>query len=253
MNKIKKTSFLVISVLIIASIGGVMAKMDYGFSGTGHTGCHGSTKESETGTIVDPNLPAVPGGIDISPSTTLNPGQRFNATILIVDFTEANNVSEGRKLPGQSGNVTVQIAPLRGDNDEFGFNWYDLGATPENEEWYREQQVLDASGNSTELKFWLIAPDSAGTYTLVIDALSGYNYTKTGNAGAIQLILATASVSITVRAAIIISSSDGDGGDRDLWKEETIPGYILIITIASIFSVSAILILRIKKLKRRTT
>ena len=252
--KTKKISLLVISVLILASIGGVVAWQSRNFDGEGHVGCHNSgATESIDGTIVDPDAPTVPGGIKITPSTKLNPGQRFNASVIIVNFTEVNSVASGRRFPSELANVTVQISSHRGDNINFGFGWEDFeDDKADTGYWLVEEEVLDASGNSSEISFWMVAPSSSGYHTLVIDAISAINNSEASGDDSIPIIFATANVTIYVRRVLLAAAGDDDD-DRDLWKEETIPGYILIITLGTIFAVSAVLILRIKKKMKKTS
>ncbi len=252
--KNKQISLLIISVLMIASIGGVVAHDWRNLSGTGHQGCHNSgATESATGTLVDPDAPTVPSGVKITPSSKLSPGQRFNASVIIANFTEANSVD--RKFPSESANVTVQISSHRGDNVDFGFGWEESVSDDKADSsyWMMQEVVLDASGNSSQIDFWLVAPSSSGYHTLVIDAISAINNSETpGVDRSIPIIFASANITIYVRRVLLAAAGDDDD-DRDLWKEAAIPGYLLIITLGTIFAVSAVLILRIKKKMKKTS
>ena len=248
--KTNKISIFIIAVLVLATIGGVLGTPSSTFDGPGHGGCHngsdsgeGPAIESENATIFKDSGYTEPG-ISVSPSTTLYTGADFSITIYIVNFTEANNVSSGRRGSGQPANITIQLSSDRGNNTDFTITT-----------WYQTEVVLDDDGDSAAVTFNLQAPAAVAiNYSLTIDALQAINTTRRGwPNGATQIINATASVNITTVARPPASSGGGGGGDRDLWKEETIPGNLLIITFFSIFAVSTILIIKLKKqIKRKT-
>ena len=248
--KTNNISIFIIAALVLATIGGVLGSPGSFFTGAGHGNCHngsapgeGPAVESVNATIFQDSASTVPG-INVSRATTMYTTQSFSITVYIVNFTEANNVSNGRRGAGQPANITIQLSAARGNNTDFTIPI-----------WYQSAVVLDGDGDSAAVKFDLTAPAAVAiNYSLTVDALQAINTTLSGGVNrATQIIFATASVNITTIARPPAASSGGGGGDRDLWKEETIPGNLLIITFFSIFAVSTILIIKRKKqLKRKT-
>jgi len=258
MNNNKKISVLIITALFLTSIGGVMAYDQYPFENESHAGgaCHdgsgvgdGPTIKSVNATIFKDSLYTEQG---ISIGNVTYPNSALTLTIYIVNFTEAVNASNGRRDPLESGGVTVQISPDRGDNVNFTV----LANGREAPYWHTKDEVLLTNGTGNSLQpviFLLTAPSKVGVYNLTLDVLDARNETAPGAERTIAIIYATASINITVIARPPSASSGGGGGDRDLYKEDTIPGNLLIITFFSIFAVSTILIIKRKKqLKRKT-
>ena len=239
--KTNKISLLFISVLLLASIGGASAYYKeniINFKGESHFSCHGTNPDGDWVEY------SINGVVNISGApATVYALQEFTLTAWVENMTEVdeNQDRDGDLTIGISGQLADNGAFLRG-LDELAYDQIDTY----NSSWNRGSTI-------SSVTFTLTAPETPAQYTLMVTAMNGENSTDSY----MWFLVANGTVIIDVlanppAAAGLASSGDGDGGDRDLWKEETIPGYILIITIASILSVSAILILRIKKLKRST-
>ncbi len=264
--KNKKISVLIITALFLTSIGGVMAQDHKPFENESHaSSCHetdgnlgeGPTFESENGSIYKDSTFTEPG-IYVN-STVVGPNTDILVAIWIYNFTEA--VSDLRRDPLGNGSVTVQFSPDRGNNDKFyvlkGILNNDDGKADANGYWHTNDKpdLTNNTGNSlTSINFTVRSPNITvwgGYYFLIIDVIDALN--ATAGHSTIAVIYATASIVITVLPLAPPSSGGGSGGDRDLYKEDTIPGNLLIITFFSIFAVSTILIIKRKKqLKRKT-
>lgn len=223
MRKTKLISSIILLVLVFGMIGGVVGWRGYinQFEGATHGDCHGSTKtrQSENGTIT----------LSIIPSGSLTTGQVFKLQVTaLLDFTEANLADyKGRVMLGLSGEL--------GDNAEFTRS---LNVT---DQLFFEAQVPTNGSTTTErhgdpIVFDLIAPDTAGTYELVACAISAANR-STWNPGYsyYNITFATGNISVTV----VAPEETGGGG--------TISGGILIVTFTCVFSISAVLMLKLRK------
>ena len=264
----KKISLLVISVLILSSIGGVMAADQYAFDGPNHSGsCHDSGSnigeappfESENGSIYKDSTYTEPG-INVN-STVVLPNSDILVSIWVYNFTEAVDPLL-RRDPAGNGSVTVQISPDRGNNDKFyvvkGLLNNDDAKADANGYWHTNDELVlnNETGDSlTYVNFTVRTPNITtwgGVFQLRIDVLDAYNKTA-GAHGHIAIIYASAAINIYVLPLPPPARDSSSDDDRDLWKEATIPGYMLIVTIGSIFSVSAVLILLMKKKMKKTS
>ena len=134
---------------------------------TDHGSCHtGTYTESTSGFMT----------VTINPTGELDPGQQFNVTIEINNFTEA-----------ASKHIYVGISARLGDNHEFFLGVQNVSTDALMESF---EVGLDASGNSNNTaKFVVYAPTQGGSYTFVIVALEGgesfptahpFDYVKAG-------------------------------------------------------------------------
>jgi len=165
----------IVLVLLFGTIGGVVAfpSMIEGFTGDLHSGCHGFSTPSASGSIT----------LGSSAGTTLTSGQLFNLTAQITGFTEAITGDRGSEC-------SIAVAPTRGDNGDF--------ASPLSDPIRYAGVTLDGSGNSGEVGFMLLAPATPGSYVVVVDAVNGVNHTA---GSALPIIFASANLTITVGAA----------------------------------------------------
>jgi hypothetical protein len=164
---------LVISLFFIGLIGVTIAypSMSEGFLGDSHTGCHGSTSESTTGTLTA-----------TASKTSLSAGEKFTVTLSISGFIGATTTERGSEC-------VVVFSSERGDNAEFGSLLADA---------IREEVDLDTNGDSETLTFTLLAPQDAGSYTLTVDAMSAADHVAES---ANSILYITTDVSLTVAAA----------------------------------------------------
>lgn len=207
----KKTliSLTIVSILLLGTVGGVLAypSMIESFSGASHSGCHGFASPSSGGSIT----------LSSKEGTTLTPGQSFNLTAQITGFTEAITTERGSEC-------SIAVAPTRGDNGDF--------ASPLSDPIRYAEITLDGTGASGVVSFILLAPSTAGTYVLVVDAVNAINHTDDS---ALPIIFASANLTITVGAEV-----------------EIIPGFSLfiIISVSFLAAVPIVLILRKKKIRK---
>jgi len=177
MKKKKLLPLLVISILFIGIIGGGLAypsRMDT-FTGASHSGCHGFSTVSSTGSIT----------LTSNQGTHLTPGQGFNLTAEISSFTEAITTDRGSEC-------TIAVSPVRGDNGDF--------ASPLSDPIRYSEITLDGTGASGVVSFILLAPTTVGTYVLVVDAINAINHTADSS---LPIIFASANITITVGAAVV--------------------------------------------------
>jgi hypothetical protein len=167
--KKKLLSLILFTIFILGVTGVATAWPGYmsEWEETDHGSCHNGTYVESTAGYLN---------ITINPTGELDPGQQFNVTIGINAFTEA-----------ASKHVYVGISARLGDNHEF-FLGVQNASTDALLEAYEVD--LDASGNSNNTaKFVVYAPNTGGSYTLVLVALEGgeslgtvhpFDYVKAG-------------------------------------------------------------------------
>ncbi|MHA2181747.1 MAG: hypothetical protein ACXAAH_10020 [Promethearchaeota archaeon] len=216
MRKTKIFALVIFSAILLGSIGGVFAYQEYiyrwinnGAGGT-HGACHGSsnTKTSVNGTLV----------LTVNETGNLSPGQPFELSVAILNFTEAN-------LSPYDGRVTVGVPGYQGDNGKFS-------SALDTQTLNRGEQV-DAYGSyndsNADNEFVLFAPMEAGTFDLVALAIAAMNQT---DESAYNMTYVQDSIQITVVG--------GTGGG-------SISGGLLAVIIGSTFAVSTILLVKMRK------
>ncbi len=231
MKKLKLAVMFILPLFLLGIIGGTFAYRGYinEFSGATHGGCHGSsdTEESATGTMT----------LTRSPTGNLDTDEDFVLTVVVEAFMEPYEETDSYNT-----NMLVGISGELGDNAEFMRNldgvlfW--TGKVDSNGDVDEHLGYGQTVGDAFE--FELIAPSTAGTYTLVISAIAAANHTG-GEHGAyppFNITYVNTEISITVVAA-----SGGDGG--------TIPGSILAITIGSVFVVTTLIIIKKKNILKK--
>jgi len=204
--KKKILSIFIVLAILSVPLGFVIAypSMSEGFLGNSHSGCHGSTSESGTGTLTAS-----------ASKTSVTVGESFNVTVSISGFTGATTTERGSEC-------VVVFSSERSDNAEFGSLLADV---------IREEVDLDTNGDAEAITFRLLAPQTAGSYTVTVDAMSAVNHTD-GSANTILYI--TTDVSLTVTAA---------GG-------AAIPGYDLLLVLAAAFIVIVPLVIIIRRKRK---
>ncbi|NHJ20959.1 MAG: hypothetical protein EAX91_08460 [Candidatus Lokiarchaeota archaeon] len=210
MKKIKLFTLVTVSVLFLTALGTVIAYPSSieSFAGASHTGCHGFSTVSASGAIV----------LNSDKGTTLSPGEKFNLTAEITGFTEAITIDRGSEC-------SIAVAPTRGDNADF--------ASPLSVPIRFSGVPLDGTGASGVISFILLAPATAGTYSLVVDAINGINHTASA---ATSIIFASATMTITVTAAAPAAG---------------IPGFNLLIVVSVSLLAVIPLVLIVRKKKNR--
>ena len=154
-NRLKKSRNSIISVsltvLIIVLITGIalgndgISGFDFeSFQGDTHSGCHGGTVHSVSGSLEIISLSG----------STIEPNSNFILSVQIQGFTEANG--EDTTIGFANG------TPGRGNNDQFQFNVSQYDFVP-----------INGTGSSNKVYFNGTAPSSEGTYTLIADSLEG--------------------------------------------------------------------------------
>lgn len=222
MRKTKLFSLLIFSALLFGVIGGAVGYQEYiyrwinnGAGGT-HGACHHSadTKVSVNATLV----------LTINETGSLSPGQAFELSVAVLNFTEAN-------LAPYDGRITVGVPGYQGDNAKFtsGLSHQTLN---------RGEQV-DSYGSyndsNADNEFELFAPFEAGTFDLVALAICAMNQT---DESAYNMTYVQDSIQITV-----VGGTGAGAG--------TISGGLLAIIIGSTFAVSTILLVRMRKRMRK--
>lgn len=222
----KKTKILSLAIFLTVLVGITGATMGYqeyfyrwindGAGGT-HGGCHGgaNTKVSVMGTLV----------LSVNVSGNLSPLQHFTLEVDILNFTEAT-------LAPYNNKVTVGVPGHQGDNALFTSS---LASQTMN-----RGETVDSYGSynpgDNDNKFNLVAPNKAGTYTLVALAIAGMNQTSFS---AYNLTYVQDSIQITVEGP-----TPSDGG--------TIMGANLVIIVGSILAVSTVSIVIIRKRMKKS-
>lgn len=231
MKKTKLISLVILSALLIGIVGSAVAYQEYIYrwkdeaSGDDHTtGCHGgsTTTESATGTLT----------LSINETGNLAPLQPFTLDVIVNNFTEANEDPYYRlSTRGDAGKITLGVPGYMGDNAMFtsSLSHQTLNRGESVDQWGSYE---DTSDN----EFMLFAPNAAGTYELWAVVIAGVNQSSENHAAAYNLTYIEDSITITVVAP---ATGGGDGG--------TIPGGILAITIGSVFVVSTLMIIILKK------
>lgn len=229
MRKTKIFSLVIFSVLIFGAIGGVVGYQEYiyrwinnGAGGT-HGACHGSadTKISVNGTLV----------LTVNETGNLSPGQAFELSVAILNFTEA---TLDPYTKSGSGRVTIGVPGYQGDNAKF--------TSSLSHQTLNRGEKLDQWGSyndsNADNEFELFAPTEAGTYTLVAVVIAGMNQT---DVTAYNITYVQNSVQITV----VVPSGPAAAAAA------TISGGLLTVIIGSTLAVSTILILRMRKRVRK--
>ena len=226
MRKLKLTVMFVFSLLLLGIIGGTFAYRGYinEFEGGTHGGCHGSsdTEESETGTMT----------LTIAPSGNLETDEDFVLTAVVNDFMEPWNETDS-----YDKNMLVGLSGILGDNDEFMRNLDGVifWTGKVNDSGDVDVHIPYGETVGVPFEFDLIAPSTAGTYTLIVSAIAASNHSdplhvKHGAYEPFNITYINTNISVTVVAAA------GGGG--------AIPGSLLAITIGSVFVVTTVLILK---------
>ncbi len=251
--KKKPISIFLTVVILLSTMGGAIGYNSYIWQQEyDHGSCHGGPPEDGEGNYGDYSVTSQ-GNItivDVNPDI-ITVGMEFTVIFEIRNFTEVLEYSPGDpryhvNLTGRDNRTMVGFSKLMGDNAEF---MRDLDAAP----MFHSANLNSTGGasvtggyHSYDLEFKLRAPFAGGVYELVLVAVNGVNDTDGIEAG---FIICLGSIMITVYtrapAGTISAASDDDDDDDD--AEGAISGYILIITLATIFSISAVLILSMKK------
>ncbi len=208
----------IIAILLVSVIGGASAYHEYIYTfEEDHTaGCHNGN--ANNGESVIGNLT-----ITITPSGSLETLQAFTIDVVINNFTELDNSAyENRTTIGISKDLGDNAAFLRGVS---------------NKSFSRRTKVDKYGSDLTPTTLDAVAPQTAGVYELVITAVaamnqsdeSGYNFT-----------FAKGSISVTVVAPTGPAAAPG-----------TISGGILTIILGSVFTVSTVIILKMRKRFRK--
>ncbi len=230
MRKLKLTVMFILSLFLIGIIGVSFAYRGYinEFEGGTHGGCHGSS-DTEASAIGTMTLTIVPGG-------NLETDEDFVLTAVVNDFMEP-----WEETDSYNKNMLVGISGVLGDNAEFMRNldgvlfW--TGKVDENGD--VSEHIAYGATEGELFEFELIAPSTAGTYTLVISAIAASNHTG-GSHGAYPPFNITY---INTEITVTVVAPSGGGG--------TIPGGILAITIGSVFVVTTIVILKKKNIIKK--
>ena len=257
--KKKPISLIITVALFLSTIGGAIGYNSYIYQwDDDHSSCHennsGSTPFGYPGPYGGPSYESASGNIS---GIVLNPvkitvGMEFTLTFVIRGFTEVIEYPVGHPnydpdTEGRDNETMVGISGGMGDNADFmrDANTADMLHGVE----LNETGDADDTGgySAAPLALTLRAPFAGGNYEVVISAVAGLNHS---NGQATNFTYALGSIILTVYtsapAGVISTSGDDDDDDDD--AEGAISGYILIITLATIFSISAVLLLRMKKL-----
>ncbi|MFW9950594.1 MAG: hypothetical protein ACFFKA_10790 [Candidatus Thorarchaeota archaeon] len=223
MKKTKILSLAIFLTLLVGITGATMGYQEYFYrwkddgEGGSHDSCHGvnNNRESVMGSLV----------LTINVTGNLSPLQHFTLEIDILNFTEANEAQ-------YEGRVTIGVPGHQGDNALFTSS---LASQTLN-----RRESVDTYGSynpgDNDNKFDLVAPNQAGTYTLVALAIAGMNQSTLS---AYNLTYVQDSIQITVEG-----STPSDGG--------TIFGANLIIVIGSILAVSTSVIFIVRRRIKRS-
>ncbi len=224
LNK-KLISLTILAILAFGSLASVYAYQEYFYEweDEGEGGEHGGCSHSGEDAIVSAD-----GEVSITLITTgtIGPNDEFEIMLEVTGFVEPlEDPYDGRFIHGISG--------YKGDNDEFS-----IPTTAHSE---NRRERVDDNGDylnaslSTRSAFGnyytLIAPGSAGTYTLVATALAGLNQT---DGEAYPFVYCEGSIEITV---------SGGGGD-------SIPGFITIVMMSSVGVAILAVVLIVRRKKR---
>ncbi len=232
---------------MLASIGGATAYY-YGnviiYQGDGHfSSCHGNNPD--TGLRYEYS---VNGNVNISGApATVYALQQFTLTAWVENMTEV-------QYQGRDGNLILGISGFVADNDAFLKGLGEYGYE-RNVDTYN---TTDRRGTTmTSVTFTLTAPATPATYTLMVTAMNAENTSAADpDKEETWKLLANGTVVIDVLAnppkSVAGLASSGDDDDDDDDAAGAISGYILIITLGTIFAISAVLILRMKKLTKKT-
>ena len=253
--KKKPISVIITLAILLSTIGGAIGYNTYIYEWeTDHGACHGSVSGSHP--YGGPTLPSQNGTIIIDPVTdpaTITVGMRFTISMVLRNFTEVYEAAHDAYDPlkeGRDNKTNIGISSMLGDNAEFMLDTHDpimmhgvtVNATGD----------ADVTGGygSHDLELTLRAPFAGGKYELVVAAIAGMNHSDGRHAANFTYALGSIWLTIYTKAPAGVISTSGDDDDDDDDAEGAISGYILIITIATIFSISAVLILRMKKLMK---
>ncbi|MBY8991247.1 MAG: hypothetical protein KGD58_10880 [Candidatus Lokiarchaeota archaeon] len=211
MRRNKIYIFTILTVFFVSIIGGASAYHEYIYTfDYSHTaGCHNGNAndgESSTGNLT----------ITLTPSGTLETLQAFTISVFIHNFTELDNSAYQNR-------TTIGISKDLGNNSAFLRDVSDVSFS-------RRVKVDQYGSDLTPTVLGAIAPETPGTYELVITAVAAMNQS---DASAYNFTFAKGTISVTVVA------STGGGG--------TISGGLLTIIIGSTFAVSTVLIVTMRK------
>jgi hypothetical protein len=186
MKKNAKLMAIIFSVFLIGVIGyGVSFPTRITtYSGSSHAGCHGTNSPGS-------------GTLTVTPSVS---GRVINLTVSITGFTEA-------VTPPYHGTVSVGLPYAHGDNELFGHGIEMNNVHGHDDYWATTiwEENLTAGGNTMHnYKFQVIAPAAAGTYDLIVVALTGWNATSDSEAPLYRLET-TLTVTVTGNTATVTS------------------------------------------------
>jgi hypothetical protein len=204
----------ILAVLLISIVGSASAYHEYiyTFDGATHGACHGTPLGESTGNLT----------VTLSPGTTLDPLEVFTISVVINNFTELDNSAYQNR-------TTIGISKDLGDNAEFL-------RSVSNKSFSRRVKVDEYGSDLTPTTLGAIAPETPGTYELVITAVAAINQST---ANAYNITFAQGSVTVTVVAPSGPAAA------------ATISGGILTVIVGSTLTVSTILILRMRKKVRK--
>ncbi len=216
-NRMRRRNFLklaILAILLVSIVGGASAYHEYVYTfDYNHTaGCHNGNAndgESAIGNLT----------ITLTPSGSLETLKAFTISVIINNFTELDNSAYQNR-------TTIGISKDLGNNSAFLRSVSDKSFS-------RRVKVDEYGSDLTPTELGAIAPETPGTYLLVITAVAAMNQS---DESAYNFTFAKGSISVTVVAA-------STGG--------SISGGLLTIIIGSTFAVSAVLILRMRKKFRK--
>ncbi len=234
MKKTKLISLIILSAFLFGIIGGAVAYQEYlyewynkGEVGTRHGGCHDGTSESTSGSL----------SLSINETGSLAPLQAFTLEVIIKNFTEA---TVDPYVRSGAGRVTLGVPGYLGDNAKFtsALSHQTLNRGEKLDDWGSYDPTDDDN------KFVLFAPKENGTFVLWAVVIAGMNQTSLKD---VNITYIEGSITIeVVGPSIIVGDGNGGGGGGGV-----IPGFLLAITIGSVFVVTTVIILKKKNILKK--
>jgi len=214
----RRRNFFKLSILVllfVSIIGGASAYHEYVYTfEDGHNayGCHNGN--ANNGESVIGNLT-----ITLTPSGDLETLEAFTIEVVINNFTELDNSAyQNRTTIGISKDLGNNSAFLRGVSDRS----------------FSRKVKVDANGSDlTPTVLGLVAPETPGTYDLVITAVAAMNQSE---ASGYNFTFAKGTISVTVNAP-------STGG--------SISGGIFGITLGVVIGITTIAMFKMKKRMRK--
>ncbi|MFX1277931.1 MAG: hypothetical protein ACFFA3_00840 [Promethearchaeota archaeon] len=187
----KKNKIFVLIIMVSMVMGVVGISLAHpteilNYSGGTHSGCHGSSGAASSGTFT------------VSTSTS---GRVITLTASIQGFTDALESNNNR-----SGTFSIGIPYALGDNKEFGLGITQNTVNGETNYWGVGiwEVELDGNGNTVNpLKFRVLAPDTDGSYQLLVAVINAAN--TTGDEQSIIYYHKTVMVTVTSGSITIAS------------------------------------------------